>query len=171
MPSSFAVKEHVVEAQHIREYPQATAHSQEDVLYLTVEYIPKNNQNPAPGDGTIIAAHANGFIKARPAYSLIPLLTKPRPRSPAPNQPPPHVHAPAADRHRPLLGRKYHQPLPPPPAPPIHRHPSSTQSSPVPIPQQLPHEKRSRPMYMSANRRDLWPSRVDAVASLRRNHF
>lgn len=73
MSSSFVVKEHVVEAQHIREYPHATAYSQEDVLYLAVkQYVPKNNQSPAPGDVTIIAAHANGFVKARSAYSLIP---------------------------------------------------------------------------------------------------
>ncbi len=60
----FTVKEHVVEAQHIREYPRATAQSQEDVLYLAVkQYIPKNNPNPQPGDVTIIGAHANGFVK------------------------------------------------------------------------------------------------------------
>lgn len=64
MASAFVVKEHVVEAQHIREYPHATAHSQEEVLYLAVkQYIPKDNPDPQPGDVTIIAAHANGFVK------------------------------------------------------------------------------------------------------------
>lgn len=51
-------------AQHIREYRQATAASQEDVLFLCVkQYIPINNPNPEPGDVTIIGAHANAFPK------------------------------------------------------------------------------------------------------------
>ncbi|KAH8897024.1 alpha/beta-hydrolase [Thozetella sp. PMI_491] len=62
--SAFLVKDHLVEAQHIREYARATAHSQEEVLYVAVkQYIPKNNLNPKPGDVTIIASHANGFVK------------------------------------------------------------------------------------------------------------
>ncbi|KAI6364967.1 hypothetical protein MCOR25_005562 [Pyricularia grisea] len=64
MTSSFHIKEHVIEAQHIREYPRATANSQEEVLQIAVkQYIPKNNPNPQPGDVTIIGAHANGFPK------------------------------------------------------------------------------------------------------------
>ncbi|KAK1759498.1 alpha/beta-hydrolase [Echria macrotheca] len=64
MASSFHIKEHTVEAQHIREYPHATAHSQEEVLYLAVkQYTPKNNPTPKHGDVTIIASHANGFVK------------------------------------------------------------------------------------------------------------
>ncbi|KAI9783834.1 MAG: hypothetical protein M1839_003170 [Geoglossum umbratile] len=60
----FLVKEHIVPCQHIREYPQATAHKQEDILHLAVkQYIPLDNQSPSPGDVTIIAAHANGFPK------------------------------------------------------------------------------------------------------------
>lgn len=60
----FHIKEHTVEAQHIREYPHATAHSQEDVLHLAFkQYIPRNNPNPQPGDVTILASHANGFVK------------------------------------------------------------------------------------------------------------
>ena len=67
MASAFIVKEHKVEAQHIREYPHATAHSQEEVLHLAVkQYIPKSNPNPKPGDITVIGAHANGFPKVRP---------------------------------------------------------------------------------------------------------
>ncbi|KAK0709745.1 Alpha/beta hydrolase family-domain-containing protein [Lasiosphaeria miniovina] len=63
-PSAFDVREHVVEAQHIREYPHGTAHSQEDVLHLAVkQYIPRSNPDPQPGDVTIIASHANGFVK------------------------------------------------------------------------------------------------------------
>ncbi|KAK3941613.1 alpha/beta-hydrolase [Diplogelasinospora grovesii] len=64
MSSAFEIKEHKVEAQHIREYAHATANSQEEVLYLSVkQYIPKSNPNPKPGDVTIIASHANGFVK------------------------------------------------------------------------------------------------------------
>ncbi|KAI1181859.1 Alpha/beta hydrolase family-domain-containing protein [Nemania serpens] len=66
MSSSFPfhIKEHVVPGQHIREWPRATANSQDDVLSLHVkQYIPKDNPTPQPGDVTIIAAHANGFPK------------------------------------------------------------------------------------------------------------
>jgi hypothetical protein len=64
MSEFFHIKEHIVEAQHIREYPRATARSQQDALRLSVkQYIPKNNPNPLPGDVTIISAHANGFVK------------------------------------------------------------------------------------------------------------
>ncbi|PWY69736.1 alpha/beta-hydrolase [Aspergillus heteromorphus CBS 117.55] len=60
----FRVVEHIVECQHIREYPAATASSQEDVLNLVVkQYIPVDNPSPRPGDVTILAAHANGFPK------------------------------------------------------------------------------------------------------------
>ena len=60
----FRVEEHVVPSQHIREYPRATAHEQEDVLNLAVkQYTPLNNLDPQPGDVTIIGAHANGFPK------------------------------------------------------------------------------------------------------------
>ncbi|KAF4821076.1 Abhydrolase domain-containing protein mpaH [Colletotrichum siamense] len=64
-PSSvFHIKEHVLDASHIREFPRALANSQDDVLKLAVkEYIPKDNPNPQPGDVTIIGAHANGFPK------------------------------------------------------------------------------------------------------------
>ncbi|RFU35408.1 Acting on peptide bonds (peptidase)/Acylglycerol lipase/Carboxylesterase, partial [Scytalidium lignicola] len=60
----FQIKEHVLECQHIREYPRATAQSQEDTLYLSIkQYIPLDNPNPQDGDVTIIGAHANGFPK------------------------------------------------------------------------------------------------------------
>ena len=60
----FRIAEHTVPCQHIREYARATANKQEDVLHLAVkQYIPLDNPNPSPGDLTIIAAHANGFVK------------------------------------------------------------------------------------------------------------
>lgn len=75
MASSFDVKEHKVEAQHIREYPNATAHSQEEVLYLSVkQYTPRNNLNPKPGDVTIVASHANGFVKVRETQTNPPFF-------------------------------------------------------------------------------------------------
>ncbi|KAJ5149705.1 hypothetical protein N7448_001283 [Penicillium atrosanguineum] len=64
MSSPFRIVNHVVESQHIREYPGATANEQEEPLKLAVkQYIPLNNPNPQPGDVTILAAHANGFPK------------------------------------------------------------------------------------------------------------
>jgi hypothetical protein len=65
MSSKFRIIEHLVPCQHIREYAQATANEQEDVLQLAAkQYIPLNNLSPKPGDITIIGAHANGFVKA-----------------------------------------------------------------------------------------------------------
>lgn len=62
--NGFRVVEHKVPCQHVREYSQATAESQEDILYLSVkQYIPLDNFNPQAGDVTIIAAHANAFPK------------------------------------------------------------------------------------------------------------
>ncbi|KUI52990.1 Peroxisomal membrane protein LPX1 [Cytospora mali] len=64
MSTLFDIKEHVIDTQHIREYARATAHSQEEVLQLAVkQYTPKDNPNPKPGDITVIASHANGFVK------------------------------------------------------------------------------------------------------------
>lgn len=64
MSTVFDIKEHVIDGQHIREYARATAHSQEEVLQLAVkQYIPKDNPHPKPGDITVIASHANGFVK------------------------------------------------------------------------------------------------------------
>jgi hypothetical protein len=60
----FKLTEHTVPCQHIRQYSNATLHSQEEKLHLAVkQYTPLNNPNPQPGDLTIIAAHANGFPK------------------------------------------------------------------------------------------------------------
>jgi hypothetical protein len=62
--STFRIVDHVVPCQHIREYPAATVHTQEDTLYLAVkQYIPHDNQFPRPGDVTILGGHANGLPK------------------------------------------------------------------------------------------------------------
>lgn len=60
----FKVQEHKLPCQHLREYPHATLHSQEEILHLAIkQYTPLNNLSPQPGDITIIGAHANGFPK------------------------------------------------------------------------------------------------------------
>ncbi|KFX91528.1 hypothetical protein V490_05859 [Pseudogymnoascus sp. VKM F-3557] len=77
--ANFNVKEHVVEAQHIREYARATSFSEEEILRLAVkQYIPLDNPNPQPGDVTIIGAHANGFPKElyEPLWDEIYLRSK-----------------------------------------------------------------------------------------------
>ena len=62
--SHFRILSHTVPCSYIREYPHATANSQEDQLHLAVkQYIPLSNLDPSPGDITIIGAHANGFPK------------------------------------------------------------------------------------------------------------
>ncbi|TLS20824.1 uncharacterized protein PpBr36_10879 [Pyricularia pennisetigena] len=65
MPSThFHLVKHTIDASHIREYPRATANSQEEVLRLVVnQYIPKNNPDPQPGDVTIIGAEGGGLPK------------------------------------------------------------------------------------------------------------
>ena len=64
-PFPFEVIEHVIPGQHVREWPRATANSQEDVLDIHIkQYVPLDNPSPGrPGDVTIIGAHANGFPK------------------------------------------------------------------------------------------------------------
>jgi hypothetical protein len=72
MASVYNVKEHVLDAAHIREYARATSESQDEKLVLHVkQYTPKDNPNPRKGDVTIIGGHANGFPKVRhelPSY-------------------------------------------------------------------------------------------------------
>ncbi len=62
--SKFTVREHIVPGQHIREYPGATLHHQEDELKLHIkQYIPNDDSASQPGAVTIIGGHANGFPK------------------------------------------------------------------------------------------------------------
>lgn len=61
--SSFKVIERQSPCQSIREYPQCTSTSQEEVLYLRAkQYIPLN-RTPKDGDVTILACHASAFPK------------------------------------------------------------------------------------------------------------
>lgn len=60
----FHIKTHVFPGQYIREYPSATLNSQEEPLQLHIkQYIPRDASKAQTGAVTIIAAHANGFIK------------------------------------------------------------------------------------------------------------
>ncbi|KAL9106735.1 MAG: hypothetical protein Q9227_008305 [Pyrenula ochraceoflavens] len=65
MSPIFKVIEHIIPGQHIREYPNALKHLQEDMLRLSVkQYSPLSGPDPVPEDAvTIIAAHGNGFPK------------------------------------------------------------------------------------------------------------
>jgi len=61
----FRVQEHTVPTCHIREYPAATAHSQEEVLHLHVkQYTPLDATEFAPDAITLVGAHAVGCSKA-----------------------------------------------------------------------------------------------------------
>ncbi|KAL4802370.1 alpha/beta-hydrolase [Aspergillus unguis] len=58
----FIIEEHILEGQHVREYPRAAREG--ECLQLSVKrYIPKSNQDPKPGDLTIIGAHGSGYPK------------------------------------------------------------------------------------------------------------
>ena len=63
-PEFFRVQEHVIPAQHIREYAGATAHTQEEELQLHVkQYTPLDSESLSSDAITIIGAHANGVPK------------------------------------------------------------------------------------------------------------
>ena len=62
--SHFRVVEHTVRCQHTRDRPAGAELGRENELKMCVkQYVPKTNDQPKPGDVTIIGAHANGFPK------------------------------------------------------------------------------------------------------------
>ncbi|KAL8771179.1 MAG: hypothetical protein Q9209_003350 [Squamulea sp. 1 TL-2023] len=64
MTQYFDIQSYALPGQYIREYPAATANSQEETLHLHVkQYTPVNRRKCPDGAITIIAAHANGFPK------------------------------------------------------------------------------------------------------------
>jgi hypothetical protein len=68
----FRIQEHVIASQHVREYPGATADSQEDVLKLHIkQYTPLDSDLSSPNAVTIIGAHANGFPKVLDPESVL----------------------------------------------------------------------------------------------------
>ena len=64
MNQYFDIQSHALPSQYIREYPAATANSQEETLHIHLkQYTPLNRKGCPEGAVTIIAAHANGFPK------------------------------------------------------------------------------------------------------------
>ena len=65
MAYQFNVIEHVIPGQHIREYPNATRHHQEDTLFIAIkQYIPQTKSHSSSTTGlTIIGGHGAGFPK------------------------------------------------------------------------------------------------------------
>jgi hypothetical protein len=66
--SPFHITEHVIDSQHIREYPHATRRGEDALKLVVKKYAPKSNPNPQPGDLTIIGAHGSGFPKVSSLY-------------------------------------------------------------------------------------------------------
>lgn len=63
MPFPFHITEHVIEGQHIREYPRATSTPNTPPQLCVKKYTPVDNSNPRPGDVTIVAAQGTGYPK------------------------------------------------------------------------------------------------------------
>ena len=65
MAYPFNIVERVIPGQHIREYPNATRHQQEDPLFIAIkQYIPQSESHSSPATGlTIIGGHGAGFPK------------------------------------------------------------------------------------------------------------
>ncbi|GAB7365530.1 hypothetical protein MBLNU230_g6603t1 [Neophaeotheca triangularis] len=62
--SVFRVQEHKIPGSHIREYPNALANDQEEVVHLAVkQYTPLDNTSTNGRSITIVGAHANAFPK------------------------------------------------------------------------------------------------------------
>ena len=75
MPQYFKIESYTLPGQYIREYPAATANSQEETLHLHVnQYIPADRPTCPDGALTIVAAHANGFPKVGSTMSIPPAL-------------------------------------------------------------------------------------------------
>ncbi|MCJ1380725.1 hypothetical protein MMC17_003833 [Xylographa soralifera] len=72
MSFPFYVQEHVVPTCYIREYPGATAHDQEEVLYLHVkQYSPAGVVEHEPNAITVVGATGVGYPKARCPSSVL----------------------------------------------------------------------------------------------------
>lgn len=70
----YRIVEHSVRCQYIRERAGAAEPGYENRLRIAVkQYIPISNPNPAAGDVTIIATHANAFPKVQPSALMVVL--------------------------------------------------------------------------------------------------
>ena len=65
MSAQLRTIEHVIAGQHIREYPDALRHRQEDELQIAVkQYVPIHDAEPVPRNAvTVIGVPANGMLK------------------------------------------------------------------------------------------------------------
>ncbi|PTB68913.1 alpha/beta-hydrolase [Trichoderma citrinoviride] len=180
----FDVREHTIQASHIREYPRATAVSQDEPLLLHVkQYTPKHGGPPRKGDITIIGAHANGFPKpsshfisptnifmlqnntaswldyARDILHLINTFRPPRPLIAMGHSFGANALTNAALAHpRLFAGMVMLDPV-------IARFASSRKDLPSSP------ETYASPASLSAFRRDTWPSRDAAAAAFRSKAF
>lgn len=69
----FSIQEHVVPTCYIREYPGATANSQEEVLHLHVkQYTPLEVFDNALVQVTLVGTHAIGFPKVCCTARVLP---------------------------------------------------------------------------------------------------
>lgn len=59
----FQVTEHVLTAQHVREYPNGRKAAGQELKLAVKSYRPRDNLPASPGSVTLIAAHANGCVK------------------------------------------------------------------------------------------------------------
>jgi len=60
---SFNVKEHIIPGQHIRQCDNPAKTEKQVVRLAIKQYTPVNSPSPNLGDFTIIAGHADGFVK------------------------------------------------------------------------------------------------------------
>jgi hypothetical protein len=58
---TFKVQEHIIPCQHIQQ--EGSSEGSQPKRLSIKQYTPLSNPSPSSGDLTIIAAHANGFVK------------------------------------------------------------------------------------------------------------
>ncbi|KAL2823231.1 alpha/beta-hydrolase [Aspergillus cavernicola] len=60
---SFTITEHSIDCQYVRHYPRATSAQDAPLKLLLKKYTPVDNQNPQPGDVTLIGVPGTGLPK------------------------------------------------------------------------------------------------------------
>jgi hypothetical protein len=68
----FQIKEHVVVANHFREYPQAVLEDGWELKFCLKQYTPRTNPNPSIGDITFNFSPGVGFLKESSLTDLPP---------------------------------------------------------------------------------------------------
>ena len=69
----FTVTEHIIDTQHIREYPHATTIPDAHLKLLVKKYAPVDNPNPQPGDVTLIGVPGTGYPKVSIDLTTMPI--------------------------------------------------------------------------------------------------